>query len=191
MPGQNTETAILLSASSKRSDSIKPDNTELRGRIHAQLSVTQEAGQRRCGDHRAALAMRLDTRQERVDGVEHAVQVDAHAPIPIVVARLADAASPRRDARVRNDDVHLAEVFDDLVRSLLECRAIGDVDIHRVDPILVLLEVRHGFIEIGFRAIGDRDLHPRCNEGSRDAEANAAIAPRDEGHFASDVFHRC
>ncbi len=189
MPGQNTDTAMLLSASSKRQCLHHPDDTELRCRIHACATVTEQARKRRRGDHRPALTVRLNARQERVNGVEDAVEIDAHAPVPIVVACLADAADDG-DARIRHDGVYFAEPLHDIVCGGVERRAIRHVHTDGMHAIRSLIEVFHGLVEVRPGAVADRHLHARIQERARDTETDAAVAAGDEGHFAFHVLHR-
>ncbi len=189
IPGQNTDDGNVAVRELETQRFHQADDTELRSPCTRPRRRDRAGPRGRRRHHRPALTVRLDARQERVHGVEHAVQVHAHAPIPIVVAGLADAAD-HGDPGIRDDGVHFAEVLHHIVGRLVERCAVGHVHTHGVDAIARLLELFHRFVEIGFGAIGDRHFHAGVGEGARDAEADAAVAAGDEGDLAFDILHR-
>ena len=79
----------------------------------------------------AALAVRLDARHETLDAIDHAVDVDAHDPVPVLVGRLVHRAEDA-DAGVVADEVDFAEHAQRLVRCPVHGLAIGDIQLDGV-----------------------------------------------------------
>ena len=74
----------------------------------------------------AAFAMRADVRQEALDAVNHAHQVDVDHPAPIIQRDVVDAAAGR-DAGIVADDMHVAERIERGLRRALDAFRVGHI----------------------------------------------------------------
>src|SRR6185312_17311765 len=143
------------------------DDGKLRGGIHARAAMSDDPGDRGCGDDLSALAVRLNPRQEGMDSVEHAGDVDSHAPVPVIVRRLAQAAE-YSDTGIVDDDVHLAEDTLALPSGLLHGRPVRHIERDCMDPIAGARELFERLIEMLLRPVSDDDLHPGISESTLD-----------------------
>ena len=109
----------------------------------------------------AALAVRLDARHEALNAIDHAVDVDAHDPVPVFIGRLVHRAEDA-DTGIVADQVHLAEHAQRLVRRPLHRLAIGDIQLDGVHVAADAAEFPQRTLQMIGTDVGDGDLHAGC-----------------------------
>src|SRR5262249_21748351 len=87
----------------------------------------KEAGHGRGGDDVSSFAMREDAREKSLDAIDHAPDIDAHNPVPIVVSRNLHRPSESY-ARVVAQHVNLTEDALGLASRARQRLAVGVVD---------------------------------------------------------------
>src|SRR6185437_5744978 len=145
----------------------------------------------RCGiDHMTAFPMGPDARDECLDAVHHAAEIDADPEVPVVIRRTAQRALDA-DPRIVDDHVHLAEAPLRLIGCARHRGAVAHIDRDAVHALLraATHEACERGIEVILAQVADGDAHAGIDEGLDDAEADAARASRHEGHLVAKVFH--
>ena len=153
--------------------------------INAGTGVRQDAAGRGGGDDVRARAARAHARHERVDAVDGAKEVHAHAPFPIL-QRAGAGRLLQADAGIVDEDVDRAEfLLDGVCRALPaifvhhvvhhgeHARIIGGKVLQCIGPLLVV-EIAQHHLRAGFV------------QRTSDAEADAAGAAGDIGHLVLD-----
>ena len=102
------------------------DDTEFGDGVRAESGIAHHARERR-GEHDVAVPALLDqARQERLDAVDRAPQVDVDHPAPVAVGDVGDRAGVG-DARIVEDQVHLAQQAERFVGEVLDGVQLRDV----------------------------------------------------------------
>jgi hypothetical protein len=115
----------------------------------------------------AAFAMRADVRQEALDAVKHAHQVDVDDPSPIIQRDVVDAAAGR-DACIVTHDMHAAERVERSLRRALDALRVGHIADRAADIRRDLLQAFDGGLQRIRLDIGQHHFH--AGPGKRPAE---------------------
>src|SRR5690606_8812284 len=133
--------------------------------------------------------LRLEDRREDVATVDHAHQVDAQDPVPVLERDLADLAG-HGDAGVVHEEVDAAERAPDRLRHRLDVGDLTDVDAHRhrataggFDEARRLL----GALEVD---VGDEHPAAALGQGEADGAAEAAAAAGHDGTGEFGELHQ-
>ena len=132
----------------------------------------------------AALTVIADAADEGLHAVDHALQVDAEHPVPVVEGALVERAAGA-DAGVVAHQVHVAETILGAAGGVLHRVAVGDVELERQHLGAARFELGcRGGERLGLD-VGEHDAHSLAGEDARHAEADAARAAGDEGCLAA------
>ncbi len=133
--------------------------------------------------------MRFHSGQEADQRVDHAADIHAHDPVPIIIG-----GAIHRTEQVHpgagTEDVHVATKRCGTLRGVAHCMPIGHVHAQRVHAELRKpREVLHRLLERRLAPVGEDDFHAGPRKRLDDAEPYAACTARNEGHFIGDVLH--
>src|SRR5262245_57865661 len=131
--------------------------------------------------------MRQNAREESLDPVDHAPEIDAHDPVPIVVSREFHRPSDSY-ARVVAQHVNLTEDALGLEGRARHRLAVGDVEFYGVNRAAAV-ERSHRLLQLVAPDVGYHHLHAFVGEHLRHSEADAAGPAGDECNFAFHFFH--
>ena len=121
-------------------------------------------------------ALRAQARREHVAAVDHAPQVHAHDPAPVVERHLADAAADG-DAGVVDDEVDAAERALGGGGERLDLFDARDVAAHGGAADLARRSLRGGLVDVG----ADDARVARAGELETEGAAEAAAGAGDDG----------
>ena len=165
--GHSTDTPIWCSRSSRHSTSARATTPYLATQYGPRPLFGHEPGERRGEQDVAALALLDDPRQERLDAVDRAPQVDVDRPAPVVVGHLEDRAADG-DAGVVEHDVDRAEGVE---------RGVG----HRLHGLQRAHVADHA---VGLGAARRAARRPRASRAPCSMSASTTVAPFDASTFA-------
>ena len=136
----------------------------------------------------AAFAVGADMRQEALDAVQHAHQVDVDHPAPVVERDMVDAAAGG-DAGIVADHMDVAEPLERRLRGALDAFGIGDVADGAVD---VGRDLAQAFDRRAKRIcldIGNHHLHAGLRERAGHRKPNSAGPAGHKGRLAGKLTH--
>ena len=137
----------------------------------------------------AAGALLDEDRQEGLDPVYDAPEVDVHGVDPVVVRGVGDLAE-QRDAGVVADDVHRPEALACGGGQGLHAVELGDVGPHPEYAGAARLELLRGATESLLVEIGQHQRRPARGEGARHGEPDSAGAAGDDRDAILEGIHR-
>ncbi len=127
-------------------------------------------------------------RQERLDAVDRAPQVDVDHPAPVAVGDVSDRASIG-DACVVEDQVHLAEQAEGFVGEVLDGVKLADVAQHTVCFRAVGAEPLDRLVQRGLVDVGEHDPGTAASEFPRRRETDTARASGDYRSAPLESLH--
>ena len=140
----------------------------------------------------ALLAVREHMRHECLKSVEHAIEVDAHDPVPILVGDFPDAAASfaqAGDAGVVDKDVNLVEGVEGALGELPDRFAATCVDTDANDGMTLRFELRDCGGEHLLLDIGEHDVHAGGCEQIDKPATDAAGRTGDDRGFSLEFAH--
>lgn len=117
-------------------------------------------------------------------GVHDAAGVDAHHPVPHLVGQLIHRDHPVHDARVVEENVHLAKLPDGEVHHGLHLVALGDVHLEGPDVLPVFRELLQQGHHAVIVQIGGHTVRPLLEEQRHGGFSDAGAGPGDHGHLS-------
>ena len=159
---------------------------ELRGVVDAASSGRKEARHRRRIDHVAALTRADHARHERHDAIDRTLQIDAHDPVPIVVARLVDGLK-QIDAGVVEQEADHAEFRFHGVRGTRH--VLPRRHVHRHAHRARIVERLERRIDGCGADVGDGDIAALREQRAHQSDADSVRAARHERGTSCKIFH--
>jgi len=92
-------------------------------------------------------------RQDLASEPPHALEVDTHGPLPVLLGQLQRVLGDE-DARVVDEDVRRAVGLDGAGYQRLDALAVGDIGTHREGPATNRADGLHALLRDRFRALG-------------------------------------
>ena len=162
----------------------------LAGAVNAERDdlVEPQSGHRDGVDDVRLAVLRAHPREEGLDAVDDAVEVDRERPVPVGLRRLTDDSAGQH-AGVVDQQVQLAELVVDALGQPLVADGVGHVEVDRQRLDLLRLDLRRDGLRRAFLHIGEDHVHPLVRAGQRDAASNARSGAGHQRHLAAQVVH--